>query len=399
MKTGSVVLIVLLSACMACNSQPKSEDQKKTKAETSLTGEREIREYPLKLVLENPDKLAKEHPLSEIASEIEYIPLETNQQSLIRNMKGAYFIEERIYVHTPNQLMLFDRQGKFLRNLGKKGRGPEEYQQCSQVAVDYTDGSIWVYDVLSNSMSHYDQAGSMRDRFTLSAGGAPVDGIILDGEGNLVLLFTDMVTAGKGVVSDMAKIFTVSGELLRTIPSALGKKEQANASLMMPNETMYVKDNEVYIKESRNDTLYRIDRDGKHPHFIIAYPAHKMPLETFYFNNDFGNKYIYMQQVAEGSTCIFLMYRFQKKLFTSTWNLKDNSLSVMPPVEGREPGGYTDDLRYGATFWPRQRLSEKEMLGWIQPLNIPQESLQKMKAGGLNVKADDNPVLQKIVLR
>jgi hypothetical protein len=384
---------------MACKSQPKAGDPENTNAEISLSQEKEIREYPLKLVLENPDKLAKEHLLSEIASEIEYIPLETNQQSLIRNMKGAWFTEGGIYVHTPNQLMLFDSQGKFLRNIGKKGRGPEEYQQCSQVAVDFTDGSIWVYDVLSKALSHYDQTGSMRDRFTIPAGNVPADGIVLDGEGSLVMLFTDMVTAGKGVVSDMAKIFTVSGELLGTIPSTLPKKEQSNAMLMMPNETMYVKDKEVYIKESRNDTLYRIDRDGKHPHYIIAYPAHKMPLETFYFNNDFGNKYIYMQRVVEGSTCIFLMYRFQSKLFTSTWNLKDNSLAVMPPVDGREPGGYTDDLKYGATIWPRQRLSEKEMLAWIQPLNIPQESLQKMKTAGMLVNADDNPVLQRVVLK
>jgi len=69
--------------------------------------------------------------LSDIAENIEYIPLQTMENSLI----GAYTLKipnigDRIYIQNggfKGEILCFDMNGKFLFKISSEGRGPEEY--------------------------------------------------------------------------------------------------------------------------------------------------------------------------------------------------------------------------------------------------------------------------------
>ncbi len=69
--------------------------------------------------------------LSDIAENIEYIPLQTTENSLI----GAFTlktlnVDDRIYIQNggmAGEILCFDLNGKFLFKISNKGRGPEEY--------------------------------------------------------------------------------------------------------------------------------------------------------------------------------------------------------------------------------------------------------------------------------
>lgn len=69
--------------------------------------------------------------LSDIAENIEYIPLQTTENSLI----GAFTlktlnVDDRIYIQNggmTGEILCYDLSGKFLFKISNKGRGPEEY--------------------------------------------------------------------------------------------------------------------------------------------------------------------------------------------------------------------------------------------------------------------------------
>jgi hypothetical protein len=65
--------------------------------------------------------------LSEIATDIQYIPLETNPKALMRFVNYLKATDEKYYINTVLELLCFDKTGKFLYKLDKQGRGPEEY--------------------------------------------------------------------------------------------------------------------------------------------------------------------------------------------------------------------------------------------------------------------------------
>jgi hypothetical protein len=65
--------------------------------------------------------------LSEIASDIIYIPLETNEDSFIASMPVIFLENDRIYVKSRRVIKVFDMSGKYLFTFDRKGRGPQEY--------------------------------------------------------------------------------------------------------------------------------------------------------------------------------------------------------------------------------------------------------------------------------
>jgi len=65
--------------------------------------------------------------------ELQYVPLQLTPESAISNIQKIYVTKEYFIIWhnsqgTSSPILLFDRRsGKFIREIGKKGRGPEEY--------------------------------------------------------------------------------------------------------------------------------------------------------------------------------------------------------------------------------------------------------------------------------
>ncbi|MCX6262383.1 MAG: 6-bladed beta-propeller [Bacteroidia bacterium] len=101
------------------------------------------------LLSEPGSKMTK---LSEFAANIEYIPLQTTESSLI----GPFVlkivnIDNRIYIKNSGlegEILCFNIDGKFLFKLQNKGRGPEEYTSISDFDVS-SDNKIMT--ILSSS--------------------------------------------------------------------------------------------------------------------------------------------------------------------------------------------------------------------------------------------------------
>lgn len=68
--------------------------------------------------------------LSKFGNGIRYIPLETNDESLIGKAKEIFFEDNNIYIRDDQQNLIrrFDLTGKYLGTIGYIGGGPEEYE-------------------------------------------------------------------------------------------------------------------------------------------------------------------------------------------------------------------------------------------------------------------------------
>lgn len=67
--------------------------------------------------------------LSEIVEDIEYVKLETRPECFIGRPTG-YAISEHyvvVYDNTTKRVLLFTKEGKYLRDIGSQGKGPKEY--------------------------------------------------------------------------------------------------------------------------------------------------------------------------------------------------------------------------------------------------------------------------------
>lgn len=89
----------------------------------------------------------KEIILQEIAEEISYIPLETNDTMLLRGVFLSICNEGIAVMHqVDGQVFLFDGKGKAKGSISRKGGGPEEYVGMQQAVVDWKRNELFVLD-------------------------------------------------------------------------------------------------------------------------------------------------------------------------------------------------------------------------------------------------------------
>ncbi len=102
----------------------------------------------------------REVNVSEIASGIRFIPLETTQDCLLgRDLYDIAFCGEYLFVRGDFQLYQFTPEGKFIRQIGKEGQGPEEYLKIGSVKYDTEKREIYVNDLLANKIKVYSFGG------------------------------------------------------------------------------------------------------------------------------------------------------------------------------------------------------------------------------------------------
>jgi hypothetical protein len=96
----------------------------------------------------NPKEALKTVNLSEIFSDIEYIPLESVDKHLIGEVQQVIVYKGRIYVfdrYQTQSVFCFQQDGKFLFELNRKGQGPGEYEELNAISIDHNNEHLLLY--------------------------------------------------------------------------------------------------------------------------------------------------------------------------------------------------------------------------------------------------------------
>ena len=76
--------------------------------------------------------------LSEIAEKIDRVELEVTDKSLIREVRYVEILNNHFFIHhgVLDEVLMFDVNGRFIKQVGRIGRGPGEYTDVLKIAVD-----------------------------------------------------------------------------------------------------------------------------------------------------------------------------------------------------------------------------------------------------------------------
>ena len=109
-----------------------------------------------------PEKNLK---MSDLFSDIKYVKLETTSESLIQYINRVLdFDGNLLVVDRDNQsLLLFDKDGRFIKKIAGQGKGPGEYSKMYDVAIDKEGRRLFVLDAYAQSVLIYDFDGKCLD--------------------------------------------------------------------------------------------------------------------------------------------------------------------------------------------------------------------------------------------
>lgn len=98
--------------------------------------------------------------------DIDYVPLETNEQGLIQRTINLGSSGDKLIVNESyfiikhyNTILKFGNDGSFVAKIGKEGRGPNEYQTCHDVESDMDGQRIYVVDGWKQKLFFYSDSG------------------------------------------------------------------------------------------------------------------------------------------------------------------------------------------------------------------------------------------------
>jgi hypothetical protein len=352
----------------------------------------------------------KEIRLSQIATDIQYIPLETKEECLITTVSQIFTFNDKIIVFDERQrnIYLFTTDGKFIRRIGEKGVGPGEYNEAFRVNFNYKDSSILVKD---RDNIFYGLDG----KFIEKNSSFPEMGQINFLDDHIVFSFgrPSFVFNDNFQIAICDKNFQVKKRLINRKSENITKENEGKILGNRMNHLQYFSDTLSYW-EYKYDTIYRIpDINTCIPRYAFNY-SRKQGLN----DQSEGSRERVIEKLIETHSYIFLqlfdpsgtsaesidfeMIYFKTTNEIITLKFRDNIRGMINDIDGGLEVLPRKSLKDGRIFTSfsafelKQRLLEEPFRS-IKPLNIEkQEELLHI----LNKsEIDDNPVIMIIKLK
>ncbi len=232
----------------------------------------------ISFLLSSPETESDTLKTSYFADTVIYIPLETTADNYIRRFKQLWMNDSVLLVNSGDALFMFQRNGEFIRKVGRNGKGPGEYARIFNFEI--IRDTIYISSTAKKSFIKYTLNGTFCDEIQLNYQpvffSSTIDNKLVCyhwQEGKLFLydknfLSPDTIVVEHGVTVGRYK-YSISD------PAFMTYFQKHSSGLLFNN----------YL----NDTIWKIAKAIKEPGFILDIKNDLLPLEKSieFCNGDF----------------------------------------------------------------------------------------------------------------
>lgn len=362
--------------------------------------------------------------LSDIASNVEYIPLQTSENSLVSIISNVKTNGDIIIVYsfsfTKSELIFFDRNGRYLKKLSKNGRGPGEYfvigdfdmNSKANILVLLSNSIIIEYDIIGNEFV-YNKSLNFKSTYYNRT-----DKInFIPGQNNILLSYLSTTFE-----KFRNLVINLNGDTLDTrlnyykftIDPTQGKEIQVLAS---PYENIsYNYNKSLHFRDWFSDTVFTIDQSKNIIPYLMFDSNGKQfspdDLAKLYIlqhsKGTYPDNYVTVDYIMESPRFIVYNYIYKKatiyELYDKVLN-KKIGISTKPFLE--------DDITGGLNVEPKLSFDGK-LYSWVEAINLKNHvSSEEFKNSVVkdpkkkkaletlanSLKETDNPVLVVVTLK
>lgn len=287
-------------------------------------------EEPVKKITIDPEKDPETKLfISDLASDIRYIKLETSPECMLDRIRKVVLDKDLIFILSSSSpsghLFIFSNTGKFIRQIGKQGRGPGEYSSIIDFSIDKKGKRIYLIDTMGN-LFIYGFSGEYINREKVLSEPAGV----CYSDNHLFFLqcwptyfqnngFAITVRDPDHKKPDLKLINRQYIKFDKIIQDVLF---YINFSLSANNE------NSITLLESKFDTLYSITAQGVvRPEYVIDL-KNKMPQNIFFIDDYTAahKKYNTYDQIIETSSYIIMIVVSKQEFYLYLYNKNNGEL-------------------------------------------------------------------------
>jgi len=330
--------------------------------------------------LEKAFSRQSEVPLSKFLNSINYVTLETNPHSIIGRFAHFEVTDEYIIVRDnsiPKQILLFDRKtGKFIKSIGKYGRGPNEYSRFSYIPYDPDKRVLYAVNSLRQLLVYNLSDSDVEIIKTPDLVGSGEIIQLKKQEMSFDIMMDDKIFVGYfinplGMEKNVLALFT-KDEVLKIFPNyqALKTMSHGVGGLMNDNHTIYRQDNKIYFLEVFSDTLFQLTRDSLIPRYYFKMGKFNVTWQiNATMDHKLGMNYFYMLGIDESTKYLFINTLFKGTQYLGYVDKLNNTVTFCK-LNSSGVSAFKDDISGLLDVRPVDITEKKEMVYIIKPLDL-----------------------------
>lgn len=271
--TGFFLIIIFLCSCNSKNTN--SDNIKSTNIISRQDSVNKIEDSIFPIYIDkDKDYEEKRFTFLQDIGKVEYIKLETNDSCLLREsykLIKVQLTENDIFLSTGDNVLRFDRNGKFINTIGKRGQGPWEIVSLFDFIIDETKQEVYILDGSAHYLKTYGFNGEHKNKIHIETFGSDI-GAVCDSS----IIYTNFFVSES---LPMAFLSSLSdGKTQKHILPLRSEKDITGVSVKFidkfTNNLLY--NNKVIYQNFINDTTYTIDLNN-----LSAYPRYiQLPPNT-----------------------------------------------------------------------------------------------------------------------
>jgi hypothetical protein len=343
------------------------------------------------------------------ATDIQYVPLETTETSVIPRINKIIFSKNYFLTHSYANINMFRYDGSFVTKIGNEGRGPNEFTIAHDVDINPQNESIYLVDGWLKKFLVYNKNGKFIRTFKSPLVGAVYFRITKDG----ILCYNQNNMAN---IKYSFNLIDTTGKIIKYFPNSYPWQEVTKPAVGFTNENIfYCFNGQLFKKEIYCDTVFVFTNKNFEPHLIIDVgnlrltpDARTKSTADFIFQN-----FLTPMNLFEFGDFVF--YEFIAPFYGKREGLafigsKKNDFAVLFNPEK----GLINDLDGGPSILPKTIKDNNTIVAWIDALKLktyiaseafknskPKFPEKKKELEKLvnRLKETDNPVLVLVKLK
>ncbi|MDF9828726.1 6-bladed beta-propeller [Parabacteroides sp. PF5-6] len=256
--------------------------------------------------------IGREAPVKEMVlqdmAEVEYIRMETSDEMLWQGWAVSAFTDQYIidYHFRSGDVLVFDRKGKGIRKINRKGESGEEYSLYSNLLFDEEQEELYFNDPMKNKILVYTLDGTFKRALDHAADKRYTDLRLFDSERLIVYnsLYPDdqvntylILSRETGAIEEEFLIPQMGNKLNTQHRMTVGEQELL---VFIPNYPLIATPPEFILTEISNDTIFTMNRAMELTPFIVQQPARRtMESETFLFYAFNSSNYLFLTSIEK----------------------------------------------------------------------------------------------------
>lgn len=267
-----------------------------------------------------------------------YIPLETNNESLISQIDKIEFIDDRILILDSKQecIFIFSKSGKYISKLNKKGPSPEEYVSAKDFFYDKKNQQLYIYDGIQGFISVFDLSGNFFKRIRVEPGYS----FTKTNDGNWLFYRGNGSASGKDNIFNNVLIYNAQFELIKQELSYNPYLQGLRHTFGFTKNAICSYDSTFYILPLLSNCIYQYEDGTKQ--LKIAYKISFKDYSTDYIDKETSQFEVkeYIKNIYDGkipskinhfykiNDVILFNYLYNRERFMCIYNEKEDKISL-----------------------------------------------------------------------